>query len=245
MRKGRLYIGTSGWTYPHWQGIFYPENLAKRCWLEFYTEHFDTVEINSSFYHLPRKTTFENWHKRTPKNFLFSVKVSRFISHRKYLKDCKEPWLAFYKRAQLLKEKVGPFLIQLPPNWKKDFDRLEDFAKILKEISSKERFAFEFRHQSWFDKDIYQLLQNYNMALVLADTPSYPYEEEITAGFVYLRLHGSEKLYASKYSTKQLKNWAKKIKNWRRQRKDIYCYLDNDFQGFAIENAKELLELCQ
>lgn len=244
-KGARLYIGTSGWSYPHWEGIFYPEGLTKRKWLEFYTGHFNTVELNSSFYHLPKESTFSDWYERTPKGFLFAVKVSRFISHVKYLKDCKEPWLNFYQRAKLLKEKLGPFLIQLPPNWEKDLERLKDFARVIKEVSPKERFGFEFRNESWFVKEVYEVLEDYNLALVLADTPYYPYVEKITADFVYLRLHGSERLYASRYSTKQLKGWAKKIKNWQKKGLNVYCYFDNDAQGFAVENAKELLELCE
>lgn len=248
MNKGEtnLYIGTSGWSYPHWEGIFYPKDLAKKKQLEYFAKHFNTVELNSSFYHLPKESTFANWYERTPKDFLFSVKVSRFISHVKYLKDCKEPWLNFYQRAKLLKEKLGPFLIQLPPNWKKDLERLRGFIKMIKEISPKERLAFEFRNESWFSSEVYQFFKaQKNLSFCIADSAIWPKTPEPFGDFVYIRFHGPGRLYGSDYSKEELKEWSRRIKDFLKEGLNVYCYFNNDFQGFALENAKELLKFHQ
>jgi len=246
MGKDRLYIGTSGWVYKDWKGIFYPEDLSERKWLEFFSKHFKTVELNSPFYRLPSESVFLGWHERTPKDFVFSVKVSRFISHVKYLKDCKEPWLTFYNRAKLLKEKLGPFLIQLPPNWKKDLKRLKDFVKMIREISPKEKFTFEFRNESWFCPEVFQFFKKEkNITFCISDSGRYPQAREVFGDFAYIRFHGPGSLYSSKYSKDQLREWAIKIKNFFKKDLDVFCYFNNDFQGFAIEDAKELLKLCQ
>jgi uncharacterized protein YecE (DUF72 family) len=239
----KLFIGTSGYVYPHWRnGVFYPKGLPQKEELKYYSKFFNTVELNNPFYHLPRESAFLSWYKKTPKDFLFVVKVSRFISHVKYLKDCKDPWIIFYERAKLLKEKLGPFLIQLPPNWKKDLKRLKEFIKVLKEISPKERFAFEFRHRSWFEKEVFDFFRKYkNISLCQADSPGWPLTFEITNSFVYIRMHGGKILYGSKYSSQELKEWAKRIKNYLKKKLDVYCYFNNDAHGFAVENAKELL----
>lgn len=237
-----LFIGTSGWSYSHWKGVFYPKTLSPSGFLSYYTTKFDTVEINSSFYHLPKKQTFKNWYDRTPDNFLFSVKASRFISHQKRLKDCLESWRLFYSRAKLLKEKLGPILFQFPPSFKADRSRLEEFLKIL---PKNHQFTFEFRHQSWFCQLIYKIFKKFNIALTIADTPYYPCVEEITADFTYLRLHGHEQLYASNYSNDSLKKWARLIKRWIKdfRLKAVYVYFDNDAYGFAPQNALTLKKL--
>jgi len=241
-----LYIGTSGWSYPSWKGIFYPENLSERKWLEFFAENFKTVELNSPFYRLPKESTFSGWYRRTPKDFIFAVKVSRFISHVKYLKDCKKAWEIFYQRAKLLKEKLGPFLIQLPPNWKKDLKRIKDFVKMARKVSPKERFVFEFRHESWFCPQVYQYFKKEkNITFCIADSKRWPKITELFGDFVYIRFHGPGSLYASKYSKDQLKEWAKIIKKFLKKDIDVFCYFNNDFSGFAIENARELLKFTK
>ena len=232
-----LRIGTSGWSYNHWKGLFYPENLSSGRWLEFYAENFDTVELNSSFYHLPKKKTFENWYQRTPNGFVFSVKASRFISHILKLNGAREPLQNLLDAASGLREKLGPILFQLPPNFQLDFERLEKFTKIL---PKDQRFTFEFRHQSWFCNEVYQLLQKNNLALTISDTPKYPLVEKVTADFVYARLHGHDVLYTSKYSKADLEDWAAKIKTWLANGLDVYIYFDNDASAHAVTNAKEL-----
>jgi uncharacterized protein YecE (DUF72 family) len=236
----KIYIGTSGFSYPHWEkGVFYPEGLAKAKQLEYYSQHFQTVELNNPFYHLPSAKTFQGWYRRTPADFIFAVKASRYITHVKKLKEAKEPWQRFINNTKELKEKLGPILFQLPPNWQADPERLEKFLKIL---SKKYQYSFEFRHPSWFDQEIYHLLREYHIALCLADSTHWPYQEEITADFVYLRLHGSRSLYSSKYTDKELKSWAAKIKKWQKLGKDIFVYFNNDAYGYAVKNALTLNE---
>ncbi len=268
----KLYIGTSGWVYSHWQRIFYPESLPSKDKLKYFSRHFKTVEINYSFYHLPRPSTYQNWHKQTPTDFVFAVKVSRFITHIKRLKGVGSYWQQFIENALNLKEKLGPILFQLPPSFKltpENIRRLEDFLRLItkgyrplqkqKNLQRSDlcRFAFEFRHKSWCGREgntsvsyrinekIYKLLKKYNVAWVIADSPSYPKAEALTANFVYIRMHGSKLLFSSKYTKKELSSLAEKIKKWLKQKLDIYCYFNNDFHGYAIENAKELSRLCQ
>lgn len=235
---GSIRIGTSGYTYRHWRGPFYPPNLTYKKFLSFYVTKFDTVEINSSFYHLPREKTLENWYAGTPDNFTFALKASRFITHVKKLVSCQKPLHLFLTRALLLKEKLGPILFQFPPSWKKNLARLDKFLAMLPENI---QATVELRHQSWFAEDLYGILRQRNCALTFADTPSYPLVEKITSNFVYIRLHGHERLYASNYGTKQLKTWARKIKGW--SKKTVYVYFDNDAGGFAARNALELKKL--
>jgi len=245
-KKGELFIGTSGWFYDDWRAFFYPKNLPKEKWLEYFASHFRTVELNNSFYRLPKESTFLTWYKKTPENFLFAVKVSRFISHLKRLKDCGDSWYLFYQRAKLLKEKLGPFLIQLPPRWQKNLKRLKNFVKMIKGISPKEKFAFEFRDESWFCPDIFRFLNSEkNLTLCLADSVQWPKTFISSGDFIYIRFHGPGSLYASKYSQTQLQKWAKIIKSFLKEKKSVFCYFNNDFSGFAVENAKELLNLCQ
>ena len=247
-QKAKIYIGTSGWVYSHWIGKFYPEDLPSKDRLKYFAKHFDTAEVNYSFYHLPRPTTFLKWYQETPKEFLFSVKASRFITHIKRLKDVKDPWEQFFENAKNLKEKLGPILFQFPPSFKankENIQRLKDFLKLLS-ASGKPRCAFEFRHKTWLDEKIYRLLEKYNTAWVISDSSHYPKAEVVTADFVYIRMHGPAELFASKYSDKALENLAKKIKKWQKEKRDVFVYFNNDFHGFAIENAlflKKLLKL--
>jgi len=247
MRK--LFIGTSGWVYSHWDGFFYPEDLPSKDKLKYFSQHFRTAEINYSFYHLPRPSTYQNWYKQTPEDFLFAVKVSRFITHIKRLQGVKDDWKRFLNNALNLKGKLGPILFQFPPSFKatpENLERLEGFLKstCLKWKFKHLRYALEFRHKSWCNKIIYQLLQKYNVAWVIADSPSYPKAEVVTTDFVYIRMHGSKVLFASKYTDKELKDLAQKIKNWLKTA-DVYVYFNNDAYGYAIENARELLKLCK
>lgn len=237
-------IGTSGFSYSDWKGDFYPEQLADTELLEYYTKHFDTVELNNTFYQLPAEKTFTGWRERTPDQFLFSVKVSRFITHRKYLKDCKEPWQNFYEKSKVLKGKLGPFLVQLPARWTQNLERLKNFVEVLKETSPEERFAFEFRNESWFEQEIIDYFnQTPNITLCRADSQKWPSVEEVTGDFVFMRLHGPGKVYRSKYSQQELKDWADKIEVYLEEDLDVYCYFNNDFSGYAIKNARKLKEL--
>ena len=243
----KIFVGTSGYIYSHWEnGVFYPISWPKSKKLEYYCQHFNTVELNNTFYRLPGEKTFESWYKRAPKNFIFALKVWRFITHIKKLRDCQDLWKIFLERALILKEKLGPILFQTSPFLKADFQVLENFCQMVKKTSLKNlRFAFEFRNESWYQKETYQILKKYNFAWTIIDSPSWPKVFEITSDFVYVRMHGSKILFGSKYTKKELKDLAQKIKKWKRQNLDVYCYFNNDAKGYAVEDAKELLKLCQ
>jgi uncharacterized protein YecE (DUF72 family) len=244
IRKGKLYLGTSGWIYGDWDGIFYPESLQSKDKLKYFSSHFNTTEINYSFYHLPKPATYENWYNQTRRDFIFAVKASRFITHIKRLEGVKAPWEGFLKNTLHLKEKLGPILFQFPPGFKandENIKRLKDFLKLISPADL--RFAFEFRHKSWCNETIYNILKKFGTAWVIADSPRYPKAEVVTASFVYIRMHGSTTLFSSKYSYEELKTTAQNIQGWLKNGFDVYIYFNNDFQGFAVQNAKELLEL--
>jgi uncharacterized protein YecE (DUF72 family) len=231
-------VGTSGWTYPHWQGVFYPPDRPKSRWLEYYAQHFDTVELNATFYRLPKPKVFENWHNRTPDGFLWSVKASKYITHTKRLKEPREPLERLYTTASGLGDKLAVVLFQLPPNLAFHEERFKQFCGFL---NPNLRHALEVRHPSWITDNVLDLLRQYNVALCIADTAGrYPFHEVVTADFVYIRLHGSRKLYASNYSEEELQAWAEKIKAWG---KDTFVYFDNDFEGRAVKNAQRLKEI--
>ena len=239
MAKGvSIRIGTSGWTYRHWQGTFYPDKWPQSQWLEYYTRHFNTVELNATFYRLPNPTTFNNWKERTPDNFLWSVKGSKFITHTRRLENPVEPLDRLYKAAAGLGEKLGVILFQLPPGLA--FDE-EVFRNFCTSLDPHVRYALEIRHPSWINDRVFGLLRECNMALCVADTAGrYPSCEAITADFAYVRLHGSRKLYASDYSEEELRAWAEKVNAWNR---DAFIYFDNDFEGHAVNNARRLKEI--
>lgn len=241
VRISKVFIGTSGYIYGHWRRVFYPEDLPSYKWLEHYTKFFKTVELNVTFYRLPQESAFKSWYKRTPEDFVFVLKGSRFITHIKKLHGVKQPVKLFFDRASLLKEKLGVVLWQLPPSWKKNIERLGNFLKIISRY--KVRQAFEFRHESWFSHDVYKLLKKYNVALCLADSPYYPKVEKVTADFIYIRFHGGKILYGSCYSKKEMQEWSRKIKKWAKKGFDVYAYFNNDALGYAVENAKELKKL--
>jgi uncharacterized protein YecE (DUF72 family) len=243
-----ILIGTSGYNYPHWwNGVFYPFDLPQRKWLEYYTGYFETVELNVSFYRLPKKEVFESWYKRTPKKFSFAVKGSRFITHMKRLKDCREPLSLFLDHASPLKEKLGVVLWQLPPRFRFNKERLEEFCVLLSTLprSKHLRHAFEFRDESWVCQEAFRLLEEFKFGFCIAHGAGLPVVETVTSNYVYLRLHGGELLYGSNYSEKELKEWAKKIENWKSKGKDIFIYFNNDAYGFAILNALTLKKLVQ
>lgn len=231
-------IGTSGWSYKHWKGLFYPPQVAASKWLNFYAGHFDTVEVNATFYRLPKYETFDKWYQETPGNFLWALKASKFITHTRRLKDPAEPLERLYRAAERLKEKLGPILFQLPPSL--SFDR-ELFISFCMNLNHSYRHALEIRHPSWIDTRVFEILKEHRVAFCISDTAGrYPFREAITADFVYIRLHGSQKLYASDYSEEELQEWGRKIRGWDME---THLYFDNDFHGFAVKNAKRLKEI--
>lgn len=236
----RIYIGTSGWSYEHWEKVFYPEGLANKEHLHFYSHYFSIVEINSTFYHLPSEETIKNWAKQTPSHFIFALKASRFITHQKRLIDFKESTTLFFQRIKPLKSKLGPILFQLPPSFKLNYNRLEEFIQFLPKNM---RYCFEFRNPSWYTEEVYDLLKKHNIALCFGDLDGILTPLKVTADFIYLRLHGPKKAYSGSYQKPDLKKWAKKFIEWSQQNKTIYCFFNNDEAAYAVFNALQLKEL--
>jgi len=230
----QYYIGTSGWHYDHWRHRFYPEKLTKADWLEFYASHFTTVELNNSFYRLPSEAAFANWYDSSPANFTFAVKVSRFITHIKRLRDTNEAVEKFVTRAKLLGGKLGPLLYQLPPNMHRNDEVLESFLSILPRGM---KHVFEFRHQSWLEEKVFEILHNYNIGLCVFDMPGMSCPLVATADFAYIRFHGSTGLYFSCYSDEELADWSKRLASLAANLKAIYIYFNNDAEAFAVRNA--------
>lgn len=230
----KIFIGTSGWSYQHWKGLFYPVDIKESEELSYYQRKFQTVEINSSFYHIPKSETFLRWKKQTNKNFIFSLKASRYITHIKKLKTDNEAVEHFLVPATLLKEKMGPILFQLPPGWKLNLDRLENF---LKHLPKKFRYTFEFRNPTWFDERVYELLRKYHCALCIYHVDQFLSPMIATSDFIYVRFHGP------KYNRSFLKKWAQKIESWKKMGLDVYVYFNNDLSAYAVSNALTLIEL--
>lgn len=278
-------IGLSGWTYPGWRGIFYPEDLAHRRELEYASRKFSSIEVNGTHYALQKPETFRKWSAETPEHFVFSIKGSRYITHIRRLNEVEEPLANFFASGMLvLREKLGPFLWQFPPSFRFDAARVEAFFNLLprdtnaagalirkaatRETSTKGarpnrplRHCMEIRHESFMAPEFFALLRKYGVAFVFADTAGkWPYAEDLTSDFVYIRLHGSKKLYESGYGKKVLGRWAKRILRWTEggqprdahlvtprklahsKSRDVYVYFDNDAKVKAPANA---LTLCQ
>ena len=236
----KYYIGCSGWHYDNWRGLYYPDELPKPKWLQFYAQQFATVELNNSFYHLPSEKAFANWRESAPDDFVFAVKVSRFITHIKRLKNLGSAVETFLSRACLLQNKLGPLLYQLPPNMKRNDEVLENF---LSSLPQQYGHVFEFRHESWIDDSVFHILQQYNAGLCVFDMPGFTCPLVATSHFAYIRFHGSEGLYSSHYSDEELSRWAKGIARLGKGLKAVYIYLNNDAEAFAVENAITLRNL--
>lgn len=228
------YIGTSGWHYDHWRGRFYPSELPKSKWLDFYSVHFSTVELNNSFYRLPSEKAFVNWRDSSPPSFSFAVKVSRFITHIKKLRNAEEPLKNFLDRACFLEGKLGPLLYQLPPNMKRNDEVLTDFLSLLPTGLS---HVFEFRNPSWLDEGVFEILQRHGVGFCIYDMPDFTTPLVTTANFAYIRFHGSTWMYGGCYSDEELKDWARKIVRLSEGLSAVYIYFNNDAEAFAIQNA--------
>jgi uncharacterized protein YecE (DUF72 family) len=240
--SAQVRIGTSGWHYKHWCGPFYEEKLSPLKMLDFYFQHFDTVEINNSFYRLPGAETFRCWRESTPRGFCFAVKASRFITHMKKLKEPQNALEKFLPRAEELKEKLGPILFQLPPRWTINPQRLEEFLQAL---PRKHQYAFEFRERSWHKDETYDILRRHNAAFCLYELNGFQSPEPLTADFTYIRLHGPGGPYQGSYRAETLAEWAEKIQGWGERLRDIYVYFDNDQAAYAAHNALALKKLVQ
>jgi uncharacterized protein YecE (DUF72 family) len=229
-------IGCSGWNYQHWRnGVFYPPRLPPRRWLEFYARHFDTVEVNATFYRLPKEQAVANWARQSPPGFLFAVKMSRYVTHVKRLRELPPSLELFYSRIRPLvrSPKLGPVLWQLPANFHRDDERL---ATALKALPTG-RHCFEFRHESWFADEVYELLRRHDVALVIGDTPERRFQtHELTADWTFVRFHHGTRGLRSNYSERELEEWARRIETWAR-RVDVYAYFNNDRKGYAVRNG--------
>lgn len=281
----QIRIGISGWRYAPWRGVFYPKGLPQHRELAYASRVFPSVEINGTFYSLQRPERFEQWYRETPPGFVFSVKGGRYITHMRRLRDIEAPLANFFAQGLFnLREKLGPVLWQFPPNFRFDPDRLERFFELLPRDTTQAlrlawrrdsrmrgrarlaidaerelRHAIEIRHESFVDEAFIRLLRRYKIALVVADTAGkWPYKEDVTADFVYLRLHGDKEIYASGYTAKALGRWAERVRAWSRgsqpgdahliasqaprsrRARDIYCYFDNDAKVKAPFDAASL-----
>ena len=234
-------IGCSGWSYQHWRGVVYPEGLAQRRWLEHYATLFDTVEVNATFYRLPRRDAVAAWVETVPEEFVFAVKASRYLTHVRRLRDLGRGVERFYASIEPLvaSEKLGPILWQLPETFHRDEDRL---AQALDRLPPG-RHAFELRHPSWFEPDVYSLLREHGAALVIGDHPARPFQaHELTAAWTYVRFHHGSRGRRGNYSPRELGDWAERIRSWR-SRAEVLAYFNNDWEGFAVANARELRRL--
>jgi uncharacterized protein YecE (DUF72 family) len=246
MRKGSIHIGTSGWSYKDWPGIFYPPDLKSGEWLTYYATYFDTTEINSSFYRLPLKKTVADWAKKVPDNFKFCPKMSRYLTHIKRLKEPEEPLERFFDIFSPLKEQLGPVLVQLPATVKFDPEVAEHFFALLKRGYSEYDFVFEARHASWHEDDAIELLRTYNVGFVISQSGvGFPYAEVITSDIVYFRFHGPGKLYFSSYSDEMLAAFANKFKKWEKQGKHIWIFFNNTPHAYGVHNADTLEDLIK
>lgn len=236
----RCFIGTSGWIYPHWKGVFYPPDLPQSRWFDYYSRHFATVEINNSFYRLPTETTFDRWQAQAPPGFIYAVKANRFLTHLKRLKDVAEPLERFLSRARRLGDTLGPILWQLPPNWHADPVRLETFAGLLPTDVIN---VFEFRDPSWFVPPVREILERFRLGFCVFDMPNLSCPLWVTSPVVYVRFHGAERTYAGRYGPAGLEPWTERIRQWLAEGRTVFAYFNNDAFGHAIEDARLLREL--
>ncbi len=244
MTRNAVHVGCSGWAYPHWRERLYPKGLPQRQWLPHYAEHFDTVEINNTFYRLPKPSAVEGWVEQSPPGFIFAVKASRYLTHVKRLKTV-DPYVArFYEPLEALTrtEKFGPLLWQFPANFHGNVDRLSGALRAL----PPGRHAFEFRHESWFTDEVYGLLREHGAALVIGDESSRwvstPHVR--TTGWTYIRLHHGSRGRQGNYSRSEIETWARRISQWRRDT-EVFIYFNNDWEGYALRNARLLKDLLK
>lgn len=246
----KAYVGTSGWQYKHWNARFFPEDLPKKDWLRYLSSKFKTVEVNTTFYHMAKVSTFEKWKKETPTGFLFTLKFYRLFTHFKKLsldKEDLETLKEFIENGSKLGRKLGPILIQFPPSFRINLDKLEFFLEQIRKIEKKNkiklRLACEFRHASWFKDEVYDFMRKHRVAFVITNSPAWPSKVIKTCDFVYMRFHGRTKLFVSNYTEKELREWAKILKELKP--KELFCYFNNDANAYAADNALYLKKLLE
>jgi uncharacterized protein YecE (DUF72 family) len=236
----RTRIGCSGWNYADWRGRLYPRGEPQRRWLELYAARFDTVEVNATFYRLPARETVHGWVQHTPPEFCFAVKASRYLTHIRRLRDCAEGIDRFAERLEPMQrsDRLGPVLWQLPETFQRDDARLADWLAALERWPA--RHTIEFRHPSWFTAPVLRALRERDVALTIGDHPERPFQSHAaTASWRYVRLHYGARGHTGNYSERELATWARRIGQWRRQG-DVYAYFNNDWCGYAPDNAASL-----
>lgn len=241
----RYLVGTSGFVYPHWKGLFYPPGLPQRQWFDHYARSFNTAELNNPFYRLPSEAAFQAWRRRAPPGFVYAVKASRFITHMKKLRGVADAVALFVSRARLLGPALGPILYQLPPNLRRHDDLLEEFLALLPPDL---RQVMEFRHSSWFAPQVFDILRKHRIGFCVFDMHDLPCPVEVTADFAYFRFHGPAGLYGGSYSEEALGDWAAQMAGLGAEVKTAYAYFNNDAEAHAVANAQTLaalLELAQ
>lgn len=250
----RIFIGASGWSYDHWKGIFYSEELPKSAWLAHYARHFNTVELNASFYRIPSQKSAVKWNKTVPEGFVFSIKASRLITHVKRLESCTREISWFFDAISPMKQKTGAILFQLPPSLKPDEEKLEAFCKTLQQINPTAAdepetqiwsYAFEFRNSAWYNSSTYKVLEKYGAAFCIHDMPGSATDRIITAPFTYIRFHGYQSKYGGNYPETELTSWAQWIQSVSPSCKRVFVYFNNDAGGFALKNASHLASLIR
>jgi uncharacterized protein YecE (DUF72 family) len=233
----RIRIGCSGWNYKHWRERFYPKGLRVRSWFAFYAEHFDTVEINNSFYRLPKPETFAKWRDQAPPGFCYAVKANRFLTQAKKLKDCQEPLERMMTPMRQLGDRLGPVLFQLPPRFRINLERLESFLRLLPgDVVS----VFEFREKSWLVAETLQLLDRYGASFCVHDMAGSATERWAVGRIAYVRFHGGVGKYWGRYSDETLLSWSDWIAEQARGGRPVWCYFNNDIDGHAIHDAQTL-----
>jgi uncharacterized protein YecE (DUF72 family) len=238
-----LYIGTSGWVYGAWKERFYPRGLPSVQRLSFYASKFATTEVNCSYYHLPAVHTYRKWAMLVPPGFLFAIKANRAITHLARLRNVERLWSDFVRGARELQQHLGPILVQLPPSFRTNHDRLNAFLQTASSTDASLRLAFEFRHESWFSEETYELLTRYGAALCIADGIRHPRVNRVTADFTYLRFHGRAPREAPCYTEEELRQEAKLVGELVGRGIDTYVYFNNDALAHAPANAARLTEL--
>lgn len=233
-------IGTSGWHYKHWVGTFYPKDVRPRGMLAYYVRHFDTAELNNTFYRLPQESAFDCWRESVPGGFVFAVKASRFLTHNLKLKAPEQALRNLLPRSERLHEKLGPILFQLPPRWRVNVERLAEF---LEHLPKEHRYAFEFREPSWHAAPVLEVLRAHNSAYCIYELAGFSTDRLITADFAYVRLHGPGGKYQGSYSDAQLAAWARQLDEWAQHLRAVYVYFDNDQAGYAPKNALRLKDI--
>jgi uncharacterized protein YecE (DUF72 family) len=236
----QYFLGCSGFYYNHWRGLFYPEKLAKTKWLQFYCEHFNTLEVNNTFYRYPTQRLLEGWYSKTPTNFKFTLKSHRVITHTKKFNETEQYTANFYKLAHLLKEKLLSILFQLPPFIHKNMEMLE---KISNQVDPKVINVLEFRHESWWDSEVYDFMQKKGLVFCTVSASELPETIVKTAPIIYVRFHGKNGWYQHNYPDSELKDWSRKIKEKNAER--ILCYFNNDFNANAVKNCLSLKKFLE